>query len=256
MPLPRERRIFFTDFLDFEGYDASIDYGGTELPDHYDVTGDVFTNREKYLEVSGTGNLLYNDEFEHADFGVYALVRSTDNAVFSIQNRYTLTSSVQAVFDFSDNTVTLEEIGSSSAAVVSTFNFSDDTFYLLGLWAYEDMFYVWVNDYQISSLAMPGLTAKTFALDFISGDINVYQVKVYELLAPIDPTLEEDSSNLLVEYRKFLQEKLATVTNDDWDAYREAHNRNRWNRNIGRRNINWGEIGYPAPKPSTDAFFN
>jgi len=256
MSLPRERRIFFTDFLDFKGYDPTIDYGGTELPDYYDVTGNVFSKHEKFLTVSGTGSLAYNDEFEHANFGIYALVRSTDEAVFSIQPRYTPSPSVQATFNFADSTITLEEIGSSSTAVVSTFNFMDDTFYLLGMWAYEDTFYVWINDYQISNLTVPGLTAKTFALDFLSGDIRVYQIKIYELEAPIAPTLEGDSSNLLVAYRKFLQDNLATITPGDWDAYREAHNRNRWNRNIGRHNVNWDEVGYPAPKPSTDAFFN
>jgi len=256
VPLPRERRIFFTDFLDYKGYDSIIDYGGTNLPTYYDVYGDVFGLTDKYLTVSGSGQLIYNEEFIHNNFAVYALVRSTDNAIFSIQTRYTDDSYVQATFDFEDNNVTLEQPAAGSVASVNDFNFSDNIFYLLSLWAYENNFYIWINDYQINSMSASAPTAKTFALDFISGDLNVYQIKVYELVAPITPTLEGDPSNLFVEYRKLLQTKTAEVEVDNWNKFVEAHNRYRWNRDIGRRNINWEELGYPVSKPSTDAFFN
>lgn len=257
MPLPRENRIFLTDNFNYDYYNEIIDYGGTGLPTHYDVTGDVFTLSEKFLKVSGAGKLVYNGEFEHNNFAIYVLVRPTSGGEITIQTRYSPSLLLEANFLFADNEVCMIQVGGFGTLTPPyPFIFSNNQFYLLGLWAYESNFYAWVNDYQIVTMFADKPIESTFALNFVSGDIEVHAIKVYELTAPIDPTLEDDPSNLLVEYRKFLQTKLATVTSDDWEAYREAHNRNRWNRNIGQRNINWEGIGYPVPKPSTDAFFN
>jgi len=252
----RRNRTFFYDPMQFKGYNPSIDYGGTELPDYYDVTGS-FTKADHWLQSSGPGQIVYNEEFEHSNFAVFVLMESLDESVFAIQSRYSPTLSVRAEFDFSSDILTLEEYGSTYPHSIETsFDFVDNTMYILSLWALDDTFYVWINDYQIASITTGGLTSQTFALDFVSGITRLHKVRVYELLDSIAPSREDEISNTLVQYRKFLQDELADVTAQNWAAFKKAHNRYRFNRNIGARNSAWESMGYPVPKPSTDAFFN
>lgn len=255
MPLPRERRTFLSEHFDTCGYVDNIDWEGTKLPVYWDVTGTAFTPSKRFLIVDGPGTLIFNEEFLHNNFSISVLMQSTDSVIFDLITRYTPLLYARARYDFSNNTITLHQEGGSVIDESADFNFVDNRLYSLTLWAHDSTVYVWVNGYNILSFTTAAV-AKTFALNIVSGSMRLFQLQAKELVDPVDPSMEDEISNTLVQYRKFLQAELAEVVPDDWNKYREVHNRYRHNRNVGANDSTWEQRGYPVVKPSTDAFFN
>jgi len=256
MPLPLERRTFFNEHFDRHGYVDNIDYDGTNLPTYWDVTGSTYTPASRYLVVDGPVELTYNQQFIHNNFAVFLLLQSIDNVVCEIKTRYDPALYTSTEFDFSADSVTISQVGGSPPATVTdSFNFNNGTFYVLSAWNHNNNVYAWINGYNILTSTATS-SAKTFSLNITSGSARLLQLKAIELINPIDPTREDETSNTLVQYRKFLQDELAIVSEQNWEAYRKAHNRYRHNRNIGAKDSAWESMGYPVPKPSTDAFFN
>jgi len=256
MPLPLERRTFLNEHFDRHGYVNNIDYDGTNLPTYWDVTGSTYAPASRYLVVDGPVELTYNQQFTHNNFAIFLLLQSIDNVVCEIKTRYNPVLYTSTEFDFSADLVTISQLGGvPPAPVADSFNFTDGIFYVLSVWGHDNNVYAWVNGYNILTSTTTS-TAKTFSINITSGSARLLQLKAIELIDSIDPTREDETSNTLVQYRKFLQDELSDVAEQNWEAYKKAHNRYRFNRNIGARNSAWESMGYPVPKPSTDAFFN
>jgi len=258
MSLPREKRVFFTELFNYDYYSEIIDYDGTGLPNYYDVTGDNYSLTTQYLKSTGAGNLRYNLEFAHNNFAAYAWVRPVTATKFGISVRNNgVDPYMLAEFDFENNEAGMYQVGGlGPTSFNEDFNFTMGRFYMFGLWAYENDFYYWINDWRLGHLTALQPQAKSFGIVTYEGELEVHLMRVYELADPIDPSREDETSNTLVQYRKFLQGALAEVTEQNWNAYKLAHSRYRFCRDIGAKNLSWENMGYPVPKPSTDAFFN
>ena len=251
---PRENRTYFKDHLyAYEGYHDNVDYGGTNLPDWYTVTGSAFTLEDHYTQGLGTGMIAYNRDLPSTNHSISVYLRHMSNGKLIIRARYdaSLNKYGECIYDFANNLVTIAENGVT--LVTTDFTFKTKTKYLLTMWAFEEIYTLWINDYDILTAGASTFTGKRFAVRLDnSGLIHLYYVKALELADGIVPDMPEDPTDLLLTYRKFLQQKESELVHGDWEKFKQMYNRYRWNRDIGNKDHTWNEMGYPLPDLSTD----
>lgn len=239
--------------------------------------GSATTFSEIDLEVETTPfDLVYSGD----NLNTLKLRNSTDNANFAIIARFFGREDLQLSIhgrrqdssnfislsvDFIANTVTLSKtvVGVETILdeVEHTFTFEEAKYYSIDLWMFEDVLYGKVNK-DLVVIAIDSIFMEESGFSIFVPSLNLYdpvkinKVAVHELIEQEEPQLEFDNSNLLVQFRKNMEEVVESPSEFTWETYRKAFKMWRLHKDDGYKDPSWSILGYPVEPPRTEHWFS
>jgi hypothetical protein len=255
----------FIDYFQYRGFHRTAT--GT-IPSDWDVVSGYFSIlSERKLAVSDPGEMVYQgtsledlrrEDSTGANYRHTIRFYGQENLKFTLRARRT--DSGKFVFmtvDFDANQVILGEeyTGQSYTNTTTSHNFTVDKYYSVELWCYEARSLAVVNMSEISSRTIQNtnsISPHGFSLvvDTLptGGEAHFRIFAVQELIPLAGNSIVDDPSNLILQFRRIVQEDLASPVND-WHTFTRMRKMWSLRRNLGWHDETWADFGYPWPEP-------
>ncbi len=240
------------------------------------ASGTFSNDSERDLEVTEAGEMVYAStslhdlkiqlESDNANFAFIVHHFAYVDLKYSIRARRADSDDYLSFsVDFENDTVQLSrtEAGTTTVLTSASHNFHtrDVRPYSIEFWVFDSSIFGIVNgQIVLTTVTDSEITSPGFSLYF--PEINADDppkfrvILVHELISQPDPTLEDDPSNLLVQFRKSLRTRLENPSALNWEKYKELKTGYDKGKNLGFRNETWHTAGYPLRRPSTEEFFS
>ncbi len=246
----------------------------TALPTSWTQESGTFsTLSEHYMKVTSPGEISYSgtslDQLRtrttgSANYALSLYFRGQENMKFEIRGRWADSNNYVALtIDFENNEVQLVSytagVLADSSPVVSH-SFKEDAPYSVELIMYGVVSIAFINGSIVDTTTMGGkLTNHGFSI-YVEEATETYPIifnafAAFEVEEYPEESLEDQTSNLLLQSRKSIQERLENPSSKTWDTYREARKIWRYQRNQGHTHRAWIALGYPIHDPASEEWF-
>ncbi len=281
--IPYRNKLFYIEAFNYRGYFDNIDYSKSfRFPNHWTVTSagnNLSTENDKYLNITGTSSahFLYTGDDvtidlddEYANYGVSLIFRADAGTALRLMLRHNNSTSTEAYahVDIQDGALKIiESIGgatpSSNVLTSISHPLRNKTYYKLELWAFQDYYYVWLNEAFLLSAqkgTSPDISTDNVGFGFHSDCVHtekrtstrIYNVEVFALVPQPEPAYENLEYDLYTDFRKNMQDEIEAVDPGNWSQFNYAHRHWRRHNDVGHSDRHWRQAGYPIRKPTVE----
>jgi len=278
----RDRMVYWQDFS-YKGYSSSIDYTVyPRFPNYWTpvgALGDVSIESEKYLEFFGTNptEIIYTGTDisdipitnGYSNYGISLIFQCMEGTKLSLLFKHngeiTDDKGIKLTFDHITDTISIIKydnfIPSSTLIMSASHVITNNNFYQLEIWNYENLLFAWINEYLIfKGISYPSDYDEYTHFGILNESqhtvnrtyTRLFNLQVFLTIAQPDMALEADPTDLFVQFRKDMQTQVGTVSNDNWAQFNYAFRHWLRHKDTGRSDKNWWINGYPLRKPTTE----
>jgi hypothetical protein len=245
-----------------------------DITDTWSTTGTFSLDSEVDLEVIEPGEMIYAGtslseirkkfESESANFAIVLRCFGREDLKFEIRGRRDDENNFIALkLDFSADTVEIYRrkagIDKTLALVSHNLKFDGIRYYSVELWMYESKLFAFVNGAMLmearSSDFIDAMGFSLYVPSLNESDPARFNViVVHDLIKQIEQP-ETDPSDLIIEFRKKMQEEINNPVNRNWETFIRARKLWYYHRDIRHINEIWGDQGFPLRQPRSEDWF-